>query len=243
MLSVVSFSTPAMAASENDGRFAAADAAFIERGSEARAKEALALYRAVYTQNPADPEAGWRLSMACYFVGFEFTGDNEQKKKLFAEGRDAGASCLKISTASAAGHFWTAVNMALYGQAAGPFKMLFTLPAIVGHLNDSVSIDPGYAYGGAYRVLGAISQNLPYILGGRNEDARRYYEKAIAASPDEPMNYLFLARLLADRFKDRAAALATAEKGAGLCNSITPDRYESLKAISDLNDFLKHSEK
>jgi len=231
-------SAPAVIAAENDNRFAAADAAFMERGDVARANQALALYRVAYAENPADPEACWRLSMACYFVGFELADNNDQKKKLFAEGRDAGMACLKISSSSAPGHFWTAVNMALYGQVVGPFKMLFTLPAIVSHLNDSTSIDPAYAYGGAYRVLGAISQNLPYILGGRNEDARRYYEKAIMASPDEPMNYLFLARLLADRLKDREAALAVAEKGLTLCDSISPDRYESLKALAYLKDFL-----
>jgi tetratricopeptide (TPR) repeat protein len=176
--------------------------------------------------------------MACYFVGFEVTKDSDGKKKLFAEGRDAGLASLKLNPGSAPANFWTGVNMALYGQTVGILKMLFTLPTVRGYLYNSAKIDPSYAYGGAYRILGKIEQELPGILGGSYDRARQYYEKAIIAAPDEPMNYLFMADLALKTGRDRLNALDFAYKGLALP---VPDesRHESHWAIAKLKEFIR----
>lgn len=221
--------------------FKTADEKFYLRADPANANEALRLYRQIYSKDSQDAEAGWRLSMACYFVGFEFTSNNDEKKKLFAEGRDAGLASAELNPGSAPAHFWAAINMALYGQVTGPVKMLFTLSDICRHLNETIKIDSTYAYGGAYRVLGAINESLPYILGGREEEAGKYYEKAIKACPDEPLNYYFLAKFLDSRRHNRKAAIDTARRGL-LSDNIAAGRYESHKAIKELRKFLNERE-
>lgn len=218
--------------------YAEADQAFRERANEDSARKALALYRSLYQAKPEDPEAAWKLSMACYFVGLRLTKAEDDQEKLFKEGREAGLISLKKSKDCAPCHFWTAINMALYGQTVGVVKMLFTLGDIREHLRESARIDSGYAYGGAYRLLGTIEEKLPGILGGSNDRAREYYEKAVEKSPDEPLNRLFLARLLADEFSDKAAAAKVAQ--AGLSETPLPaERVESIEARKELQQELK----
>lgn len=219
-------------------KFAKADKAFLKRADRNSAFQALSLYKKIYNASPNDPEAAWRLSMACYFVGFNLLGDQNERKKIYAQGRDAGLAAVRISTGSAEAHFWTAVNMALYGQTVGVIKMLFTLNTVREHLRMSSEINPKYAYGGAYRILGKIDETLPPLLGGNKDMARQYYEKAIENAPDEPTNYFFLAKLLFNEYNNKNTALEFANKGLSIRN-LEPFRFESFESQGELKKFLK----
>lgn len=219
------------------GSFILADTAFRERGDDDRTQEALRLYRELHQNSPDDSDAAWRLSMACQFVGMRLTSDLDDKLRLFAEGREAGLAALRTNPQCAACHFWTAINMALYGDTAGIFKMFFSLKTIEEHLKASLEIDPAYAYAGAYRVLGVIQEKLPGILGGSSAQARVYYEKAIETVPDEPMNYVTLAKILNDTYHDKAAARETIRKGLSFPHPAT-ERVESLGAYRELEALL-----
>lgn len=214
------------------------DEAFRERQSPEQARLALESYRAAYLKTPSDPEVAWRLAMACYFVGLRLTQDADTKRSLFAEGRDAGEKSISLAPHCAACHFWTAINSALYGQTVGVFKMLFSLDEIRDHLKATIDIDPSYAYGGAYRVLGLIEQKLPGILGGSNTRARDDFQKAVAVAPDEPLNYLFLARLLKDEFNAPQGAYEVARQALTL-PAPTHDRLESREALADLKALIE----
>lgn len=91
--------------------------------------------------------------------------------------------------------------MALYGEAIGPMKVLFTLPAIKRHLHRVLELDPTYAKSGALRVLGLIDWKLPGILGGDNDRALTYFQEAYHKAPGEPLNQLFLAKFLISQDK------------------------------------------
>ncbi len=216
------------------------DEAFKQRASEERAREALSIYRQIYQEHPDNPEAAWRLSMACYFVGLRLSPDSE-RSKIFAQGREAGQAAISKKNDCAPCHFWTAINMALYGKEVGVFKMLFTLREIREHLKVSATLDPAYANGGAQRLLGAIEENLPGILGGSNDRARDYYEKATVIAPDEPLNFLFLARLLLKNEKTASEGINTARKGSLIP---IPDlsRVESIEAQSELKTLLSKND-
>ena len=116
-LSGTLFASPGMMdVSRLPDRFAKADVAFLDRVNSGKAIEALELYRAIYSRIPKDSEAAWRVSMACYFVGFNISRNKDERIKLFAEGRDAGLAAAEYNPISTEAHFWAAVNMALYGQ-------------------------------------------------------------------------------------------------------------------------------
>ncbi|MEW5909707.1 MAG: TRAP transporter TatT component family protein [Thermodesulfobacteriota bacterium] len=215
-----------------------ADRLFLSRLSHSNAVEALQLYRDYFASDPGDPETAWRVSMACYFAGYFIAKSKEDKKKLFAEGRDAGLISLKLNPNSASSCFWTAVNMTLYGQTVGVIKMFFTLKTVKALFEKSCQLDPGYAHGGAYRMLGKIEQEVPALLGGSSRMAKKYYEEAIRVAPDEPLNYLFLADLQYKIFKDKKSAYDIVMKGLSLPVP-DPSRYESLWASRELKKFAK----
>jgi tetratricopeptide (TPR) repeat protein len=195
-----------------DLRIAEADRAFAERKTKERALRSLEIYRELFKEFPDDPRTGLGLARACYFTGIRLTSDASEKEKIYAEGRDAGGRALKANPQCGGCHFWTAINMALYGETVGIFKMLFSLKTIQEHLRQSITADPTYAYGGAHRLLGLIDHKLPGILGGNNKRAREHFEKAIAVAPDEPLNTLFLAQLLEKEFNDPSKAREIVEK-------------------------------
>jgi tetratricopeptide (TPR) repeat protein len=79
-------------------------------------------------------------------------------------------------------------------------------------------------------------------LGGSDRKARDYYTKAIELSPDEPLNFIFYARLLRDGFGDRPAALEMAERGLRITMP-SSDRVESVDAMTDLKTFIANTRK
>lgn len=208
------------------------DLAFKERKNPEKAKEALSDYEALLKANPKDPQANWRYSMACYFVGFRLAKTRAERLRLFSEGQRAGETALNALPNCAPCHFWTAVNTALYGQTAGVLKMLFTLGGIRDHLNETLRIDPSYANGGAYRILAKIDENLPGILGGDNERAKNYLDQAIKISPT-PLNYLFLSQYYLEIVEDKAKALKSVHQGTMLPKP-DPEYVEESEALEDL---------
>ena len=221
-------------------RFEAADKNFRERRDFAKARAAYEAYRELHQKNADDYEASWHLSMACYYMGERvLEKETSALEKIHAEGRDAGEASLRTAPPKCAPcHFWTAINMALYGRAVGVFKMLFSLNGIRKHLEESIEADPSYMGGGAYRLLGKIYEKVPGIFGGSDKKARENYEKAIAAGPDEPLNYLFLAQILKDEFSSPKESLAIAEKGLTVPPP-TAERIEAVDALADLKKFVE----
>lgn len=217
--------------------YAEADILFMQRNIREKALKALELYREYWKKNPKDAQAGWRLSMGCYFAGFHLIADDVEKKKILQEGRDVGLTAIDLDPTCGPCHYWTAINMALYSDTVGVFKMYFSLSEIQRHLWESIKVDPAFSGAGAYRILGLIEQQLPGILGGSNDRAKKYIEKAVELAPNEPMNYLFLARLLANQFGDIPAARAAAQRGLQTPKP-TPECIESIKSLQEINDFL-----
>jgi tetratricopeptide (TPR) repeat protein len=222
-----------------DARILAADQDFKARKDDSRAQDALSKYRAIWSDSGhRNVEAGWKLAMTCYFTGHRLVHDSDSKERIFREGADAAEEAAKLSPTCAACEFWAAIDTALLGETVGVFKMISSLGAVKDRLQRVIELDPGYAYGGAYRLLGLIEQRLPGILGGDNDRAREYFEKAIEAAPDEPLNYLFMARLMANDLGDPAQAESYALRGL---QAVPADasRIESFEALKDLRAFLE----
>ena len=215
------------------------DQAFLAREDDLQARNALSAYReAVKLSESKDAETLWRLSMSCYFVGLRLTQDSSQRELIFLEGRDAGLASIALNPHCAACEFWTAINMALYGDTVGVMKMLFSVQDIEAHLKKTIELDPTYAHAGAYRLLGLIQQKLPGILGGSNDRALEYFQKAVETAPDEPLNFQFLAVLLHDDLGRSSQAVEIAKKGLQLPEP-EANRLESKEARADLQKLLE----
>ena len=201
------------------------DELFKQRSDPDKAREALRIYRATAPNS-------WPHSMACQFVGFLLTEDREEKKELFQEGVEAGRKSLESDPDCVPCHFWTGINLALYGDTVGPFRTLASLKEVREHLLTVERLDPAYASAGALRVLGLIEWKLPGVLGGSNARAKRYLTTAIELLPGEPLNYLFLIKIFRDT-GDEASASNLIKKAAEI-PAPSADQPESLEAWKEL---------
>lgn len=187
------------------------DELFQFREKESSLRQTVHYYREALKQPGNGKEASWKFAMAAQSLAARYVKDENTQKEIFLEAATVAKQAAEQFPDCGPCHFWTAINMALYGQTVGAFKMLFTLGEIKERLEKSAELDPRHALGGPYRVLGTIYQELPGIIGGDVEKAAEYFEKAIALLPQEPLNYLALVKLLSDQGNKEKALLKAQE--------------------------------
>ncbi len=213
--------------------FLAGDQAYQKRNGEVFARQALTIYEKILKENPDNADAAWRFSMANYYLGLHYLKDSQQKEKAYFQGQEAALKGIALNSSCSPCYFWAAINGALYGETVGVIKMLFSLNKIKEYIEESIRLDPSYAYGGGYRLLGLIYQKVPGFFGGSNEKAKNYFLQAIKVSPDEPLNYLFLARLMKSELGDDSEARIMIQRGLSL-PQLPRERIESHEALNEL---------
>lgn len=225
-----------------DPVFNKADQTYADRHIEAKAREALKLYREIYTARPNDPDAAWRVAMGCYHVGISFTKKKEDLLKIYQEGVDAGLKAIKLIERSgandcAACYFWYAINTVLLADTHGAISTLMGLSKVKALIEKSIEIDPRYASSGGYRLLGQIDTKLPGFFGGSKARAERQFKKAMELVPGEHLNFDFLSELyvVTERYD---LARETIQKGLALPPP-GRGRFESGQAVARMTERLK----
>lgn len=216
-----------------------ADQLFQKRNEESQLRLAWDLYQKAFRNNPDSSEAAWKFSMACQSLAARYGKTDEEQTSLFKQGADVAQQAAERNPQCGPCQFWTAINMAQYGEKVGVIKMLFTLSEIVERLEKAASLSPDHAMAGPDRVLGTVYQTLPGILGGDDEKARKHFEKAIEHRPDEPVNYLSLAKLLKET-ENTDEALRVAQKGLEKLK-VSSISLESQESKSELLDILEQA--
>lgn len=228
-----------------DPIFNKGDQAYADRGIEAKAREALKLYREIYATQPDNPDAAWRVAMACYHVGISFTKKKEDLLKIYKEGVDAGYKSIQLIERSgdgdcAACYFWYAINTVLLADTHGAISTLMGLSKVKALIEKSIEIDPRYASSGGYRLLAQIDSKLPGFFGGSKPRAERQFKKAMELVPGEHLNFDFLSELyvMTERYD---LARETIKKGLALPPP-GRGRFESSQAVDRMKARLKEIE-
>lgn len=119
------------------------------------------------------------------------------------------ATLLKNTDGAAEAHFWAAINWGLWGMTYG--YLASAREGVAGRIRDHATLvtllDPAFADGGGYRLLGrlhALTPRIPFVTGwidrGRAIDL---LEQAHATSSRDPRNAFFLAEALLKFAPDR----------------------------------------
>jgi tetratricopeptide (TPR) repeat protein len=165
------------------------------QGSHADPKEvdeAIAAYKEALMGKPDSLSIRWRLMRALYFKGAYTTGDREEKKKIFQEGKMIGEEFLrqvqqeaarhlgkpldqagpvdltshfKNSPDVVAGFFWSSANWGEWAIAFG--KLQAARQGAATKIRDLaaavIAMDPNFHDGAGYRVLGRLHHQTPAI--------------------------------------------------------------------------------
>jgi hypothetical protein len=151
----------------------------------------IAVCRRGIEEDPASIGPRWRLMRALYFKGEHTTGDPEEKKRIFGEGRKVGEETLGLVRKAAARSgrppanaspaalvpflkdvpdaaptfFWAAVDWGKWALVFG--KMAAIRQGAAATIRDYaealVLLDPTYDNAGGYRVLGRLHHQTPSV--------------------------------------------------------------------------------
>jgi len=196
---------------------------------------AIAAYRQALASSPDSLAVRWRLMRAFFFKGEYTTEDIEVKKKIFDEGKAVGEKALQLIRTEAfrktgqsldkagpvelAHHFekapdvvgcffWSSANWGMWALAYGKFQAV--RQGAAGKIRDLATavtiLDPEYAQGGGYRVLGRLHHQTPYVpfITGwaSTKKGVEFLRKAYQIEPRNSANRLYLAEALWDWNKD-----------------------------------------
>ena len=182
----------------------AGDAAFKAFDNKA-AREAYGRAVAVDSSNY---EALWKLARAYIDVG-QAAKDAEQKQNYFM-GEKIARRCGALHPDSAEGHFFLAVAVGRVALMVGGKKKIALSKEVKVEAEKALEINP--KHDGAMHAIGRWNYelaNLSWFLkaaakiiyggvptGASNEQAKAWFEKALAISADKPVHHLWLGETL-----------------------------------------------
>ncbi len=166
------------------------DSLYNQRADINKSREAITCYERIFAATPGD-EIAVRLAKSYYWLGAHAAKDKQIE--LFQKGIDWSKKAIEINPKNAGGHFWLGVNNSKYGEARGILKSLFLVGPIIDSMQQVIAIDPGYEYGGPYRVLGRVYFKLPRFAGGGINKSIENLKKSLEYAPNISTTHLFLA--------------------------------------------------
>lgn len=192
----------------NDSAFVgvmhAGDAAFIAFDN----KTARDAYGRAVAMDSSNYEALWKLARAYVDIGQASKGD-EQKQNYFI-GEKLARRCVALHPDSAEGHFYLAVAVGRVALMVGGKKKIALSKEVKREAEAALAIKPDHD--GAMHTLGRWHYelaNLSWVLkaaakiiyggvpsGASNEQAKTWFEKAIAIKADAPVHHLWLGESL-----------------------------------------------
>lgn len=190
---------------------------------------AIAAYEDVLAGRPDSLQAIWKLQRALHFLAEYTPVDEKQRRELLQRGRDLGVRAMEIlhgrdvkglspvalaeevdtPGVGAAVHFWAGIFWGMWGEREGALAAVRKGVAkrIRDHAATAIELDPGFADGGPYRLLGRLHSDAPRVplfTGWVSRDeAVRLLEEAVKMAPEDFANRLYLAQALLEHRPER----------------------------------------
>lgn len=80
---------------------------------------------------------------------------------------------------------------------------IIEVPQVTAIVERVVELDPSYEYGSALSFLGVLGSVRPAMLGGKPEEARQHFDRAIEIAPNFLMNKVMMAQYFAVQVQDK----------------------------------------
>lgn len=210
------------------------DTPWKNRNSAAGAKAAYEYYKKLYEQNPNSYEAAWKYARAVHFYTNEFVTDNKTKKELFTDGKNAAENATKLNPNGVEGYYYFAVCLGSWGEVNGILASLSAVPPMEKAATKAAEIDPRFAKGAPYMLLGRLYQKVP---GKSKAKCREFYELSLQYGPNGRVNHRFYAEFLIEQ-KEFAKAREIIQKGLAIPFD-EEDKLIEEKEIKILNELLE----
>ena len=187
-----------------------------------------------------EKEAALFLLKSYYYKG-EFTTQKEQEKKMiFNKGKSLGEKYINKFPNSAEFRYWYLVNLGSWAKVYGIFTAAREGIADImkAHSEKIIQIDPKYADGGGYFMLGAVHYKSPYIpfllSWPNNNDAIKYLQLALETGSKKLNQKVYLAKALIKNNQQQKAKKLLLE-----VISANPDSFYLVEELDEIIDAHK----
>lgn len=219
------------AAEQHKTLVAAGDAAFAERGDEARLREAIAKWEQAVKLKPSDWETYAKLARGCYFLADgHLSFQLPDKEGEFLATYERGASFAELGMAALSPDFeqlrisgtkieisvaavpragvplmyWYAANLGKWAKFKGLMTTLKHKDKAFKIIGRVLSMDPEFFYGAADRYFGAFYSVAPSYAGGDVDKSKAHFDASIKRAPAYLGTYVLMAENYATKMQDRA---------------------------------------
>ena len=172
------------------------DRLFASREDIEKLKEARRLVNQIREPDDRNFEVEWRFAKYSLFLGEKLT-DDDQRQKVFEEGRDAGKMAFRMRADQPDGYFWYGANLAELARMSPVTVGYTSVDNIRDAMNTVINIQPGYQGASAYDILAQIELNTR-LFGGKASKAAEYLEKALEIAKNNSNIRLHLAQAYLD---------------------------------------------
>ena len=169
---------------------------FKERDDVDKLRQARTLVAGVRQPDHRNFDVEWQFAKYSLFLGEKAT-DEDEKTKLFEEGRDAGKIASRISPDKPDGYFWYGANLAELAKQSPVTVGYSSVDNIREAMNKVIEIQPDYQGASAYDILGEIELSTR-LFGGKASKAVEYLEKAVQIEKNNSNLRLHLAQAYMD---------------------------------------------
>lgn len=179
-----------------DETLAQAEQLFRQREDVDKLREARRLIAQVREPDNRNFEVEWRFAKYSLFLGRQST-DEQQRTKIFDEGRDAGKMASRIAADRPDGYSWYGANLAELARMSPVTVGYTSVDDIREAMETVIRLQPDYQGASAYDVLAEIELNTR-LFGGKASKAAELLEKALEIEKDNSNIRLHLAQAYLD---------------------------------------------
>lgn len=126
-------------------------------------------------------------------MGDDLYPEDEKRRRAYQEGARLAKRAFELQEANAHAHFLYAANLGNEKRLKGSASAMLALKEIKEHVSRAIALDPLHAR--ALQFMGGLLADLPWVLGGDDDAARHYLERAVAADGNYTNARLLLAKL------------------------------------------------
>ncbi|HZE20552.1 MAG TPA: hypothetical protein VE082_00730, partial [Desulfobaccales bacterium] len=161
------------------------------------ADRALTLYEKAFAANTTPrPLILGQLTRTCFIVGQ--LAPDKYSEGFYQKGRVYAEMLIHEYPKRVEGHYWLAMNLCGWADAAGYMMARRLLPQIFEQLKQAVALDGAYDQAGPHRILGRIYYEAPSwpMSVGDIKKSLDHLLTAVRLAPENSTNHLFLAQTM-----------------------------------------------
>lgn len=140
------------------------------RNSQTGAEKAYNGFKSEY-QKKTNYTSAWQFARAAHFYADNFITENELKKNIFSEAKDAAQQAVNFESSKPEGHYWLGANYGSWAEVNGILESLNYADDIVEEMTRVINIDKTFNEGMPYAIRAKVYYKAPgWPLSIGNQD-------------------------------------------------------------------------